>query len=74
MLFINKLTQPGGIKRVDLQHDMVQVSTRDGNIITYRRVLSDASISKSNGNRDSDKEVAANLGDHWKQESGGVER
>jgi hypothetical protein len=36
MLVTNKLTQPGGIRRVILQPDTVEVTTHDNQIRTYR--------------------------------------
>lgn len=38
MLVINKLTSPGGIRKVDLHLDTVQVYKSDGQCIVYRRV------------------------------------
>lgn len=35
MLFINRLTEPGGIKRVELRTDAVKVVLRDGTSKVY---------------------------------------
>lgn len=37
MLVINRLTKPGGIKRVVLKANEVVVTTRDGEKITYKK-------------------------------------
>jgi len=36
MMVVNKLTKPGGIRRVDLMPDTVRIQTRDGQDRVYR--------------------------------------
>ena len=43
MLVRNNLTAPGGVKRVDLHQDTVQVHKSDGQCIVYRRVPAQSS-------------------------------
>ena len=38
MLLINKITDPGGIKKVALRANTVQIDTRDGRCLIYRLV------------------------------------
>ena len=36
MLLVNKLTEPGGIRKISLYPDIVRIETRDGGDILYR--------------------------------------
>ena len=36
MLLVNKLTEPGGIKKISLYPDIVRVEIRDGGVVLYR--------------------------------------
>ena len=38
MLLVNKLTEPGAIKKISLYPDMVRVEIRDGRNLTYRLI------------------------------------
>jgi hypothetical protein len=38
MLLVNKLTEPGGIKKISLYPDIVRIETRDGGDILYRLI------------------------------------
>jgi len=49
MLFINKLTAPGEIRRVDVHKDTVKICLRDGTEVLYVN-------SESRGEEDRDKE------------------
>lgn len=44
MRVINKLTKPGGIRRVDINPDTVRVSTSGGQDRVYRLVKEDNSV------------------------------
>ena len=39
MLLVNKLTEPGAIKKISLYPDVVRVEIRDGKDLTYRLVV-----------------------------------
>ncbi len=62
MLLINKLTVPGGIKRVELKPTTVRVVLRDGSEKFY--------VERSDG----DGVIADNMKDHWKHQRSGADR
>jgi len=37
VIVVNKLTAPGGIRRIDIHWDTVKVVTQDGKDIVYRK-------------------------------------
>ena len=56
MQLINKLTDPGDIKKVELHTDTVQITTRYKQVILYRRVVDIANESVEEDNNGSIRE------------------
>ena len=63
MLFANKLTDPGGIKKLAVYPRIVNVETQDGRFLDY--VLVGSGI---------DKEIADDLRSHWRNQNSGSEK
>jgi len=67
MRVVNKLTAPGGVRRVDLRPSAVKVITADGQERFYR-------LESVSGGGNEDKAIADNMRDYWKHLASGAER